>query len=184
MARGGTLYGGRRRSSVFLAALHTHSEEETLTFAGRFAALLEPGDFVALRGDLGAGKTLFVRGLVMAMGGAAEEVQSPTFTLVNRYETSPPLYHLDLYRLGEAEEELIALGLEEHFEPEGVIVAVEWAELAGSLLPGRRFEVALAPTAEGRRIDAVYLGETGQRHEAFGSFAREWLRAPERGDAP
>lgn len=170
---------------MHLAALHTHTERETLEFAKRVAALLKAGDFVALRGDLGAGKTLFVRGLVEGLGGAAEEVHSPSFTLVHRYETCPPLYHLDLYRLGEAEEELIALGFEEYFDPREAIVAVEWAELAGTLLPDRRFDIALTAVAEGRRVDVECVGEplVGRREE-LGAFAKEWLHEPRSGEAP
>ena len=165
---------------MLIAALYSRSEKETHGFAKEFASLLEPGDVVALRGGLGAGKTFFVRGLVEGLGGEPGEVHSPTFTLVHRYETRPVLYHLDLYRLEGAEEELTELGFEEYFEPREAIAAVEWAELAGSLLPPRRFDVSLAPEGEGRRIEAVWVGEPAGRRERLQAFAEKWLRAKER----
>lgn len=169
---------------MLIAALHSRSEADTHGFAREFASLLEPGDVVALRGGLGAGKTLFVRGLVEGLGGEPEEVHSPTFTLVHRYDTRPVLYHLDLYRLEGAEEELIELGFEEYFEPRGAVAAVEWAELAGWLLPPHRFDVSLAPEGEGRRIEAVWLGGSSERRERLRAFAARWLRAPESGEPP
>ena len=161
---------------MLIAALFSRSEKETHDFAKEFASLLEPGDVVALRGGLGAGKTAFVRGLVEGLGGEPGEVHSPTFTLVHRYETRPVFYHLDLYRLEGEEEELVELGFEEYFEPRDGIAAVEWAELAGSLLPARRFDVSIDPEGEGRRVKAVWVGEAAGRRERLEAFAAKWLR--------
>jgi tRNA threonylcarbamoyl adenosine modification protein YjeE len=107
-------------------------------FAAAFAAGLRPGDVVALEGDLGAGKTTFVAEVVRALGNVAE-VASPTFTFWHRYGGSPPLEHLDLYRIEDASE-LAELGLEEAFSPGG-IAFVEWADRIPGLLPARHIRV-------------------------------------------
>jgi tRNA threonylcarbamoyladenosine biosynthesis protein TsaE len=106
-------------------AFVTRSEEETSAAGERFAGRLRPGAVVLLHGDLGAGKTAFVRGLARGLGASADDVSSPTFTLIQEYRGRLRLYHVDLYRLtpGEAGE----LGLEELSDGNGV-VAVEWAE--------------------------------------------------------
>jgi len=97
------------------------------------AAELSSGGVIALIGPLGAGKTVFVKGLAKALGLSGDDATSPTFTLINEYEGPVPLYHVDLYRLEQAEE-IEELGLHEYFEGPG-IVAVEWAERAAHLLP-------------------------------------------------
>jgi tRNA threonylcarbamoyladenosine biosynthesis protein TsaE len=103
----------------------TNSEEETSAAGERLAARLRPGDVVLLQGDLGAGKTAFVRGLARGLGVPPEEVSSPTFTLIQEYRGRVPLYHVDLYRLQPVE--AADLGLDELMSRDGV-VAVEWAE--------------------------------------------------------
>lgn len=103
----------------------TNSEEETSAAGERLAARLRPGDVVLLHGDLGAGKTAFVRGLAKGLGAPPEEVSSPTFTLIQEYRGRVPLYHVDLYRLQPIE--AADLGLDELMSRDGV-VAVEWAE--------------------------------------------------------
>ena len=102
----------------------TWSEEETSAAGDRFAARMRPGDVVLLHGDLGAGKTAFVRGLARGLGASPGEVSSPTFTLVQEYRGRLMLYHVDLYRLKPIE--VADLGLDELTE--GAVVAVEWAE--------------------------------------------------------
>ena len=104
----------------------TASEEETAIAGESLAADLRPGDVVLLYGQLGAGKTAFVRGLARGLGAAPEEVSSPTFTLVQEYAgTRATLYHVDLYRL--EPREIDDLGLDEMVSGNG-IVAIEWAE--------------------------------------------------------
>ena len=105
---------------------HSASEEETRAIAARLARDLTPGAVVLLSGDLGAGKTAFVRGLAEGLGLAAAEVTSPTFTLVHEYRGGRlPLIHVDLYRL--ESREVDDLGLDELIAGDGV-VAIEWAE--------------------------------------------------------
>jgi len=111
----------------------THSEDETIDLARRFASRLGPGDVVLLEGDLGAGKTAFVRGLALGLDLDADAVSSPTFTLIQEYRGAPGLYHVDLYRLQGAE--IDDLGLDELIAGEA-IVAVEWAEKMTVQPPG------------------------------------------------
>ncbi len=104
----------------------TTGEEETVAAGEQFAATLSPGAVVLLYGQLGAGKTAFVRGLARGLGAAADEVSSPTFTIIQEYAgRTATLYHVDLYRLEPAEVD--DLGLDELVSGEG-IVAIEWAE--------------------------------------------------------
>ena len=103
----------------------SRSEEETSAAGERLAAALKPGDVVLLFGDLGAGKTAFVRGLARGLGAPPEEVSSPTFTLIQEYPGRVTLYHVDLYRL--EPKEIPDLGLEDLVLGDGV-VAIEWAD--------------------------------------------------------
>ena len=103
----------------------THSEQETAGVAATLARRLSPGTVVLLFGELGAGKTAFVRGFVEGVGIAADEVSSPTFTVIQEYGGDGRVYHVDLYRLGPDEVE--DLGLEELPE-RGGLVCIEWAD--------------------------------------------------------
>ncbi len=103
----------------------TDSEEQTSAAGERFAARLRPGDVVLLFGDLGAGKTAFVRGVAKALGASPDDVSSPTFTLIQEYRGPITLQHVDLYRLKPSEIE--GLGLDELTDGEAV-VAIEWAD--------------------------------------------------------
>ena len=103
----------------------TSSEDETFALGEKVAAALEPGTFVLLHGDLGAGKTAFVRGMAAGLGANPDDVSSPTFVLIQHYKGRTPLVHVDLYRLDSAAA-VDDLGLEELAS--GAVVAVEWAE--------------------------------------------------------
>ncbi len=103
----------------------TTSEQETFALGKRLAETLAPGTFVLLHGDLGAGKTAFVRGMAAGIGANPDEVSSPTFVLVQHYKGRLPLTHVDLYRL-ESAATVDDLGLEEMAN--GAVVAIEWAE--------------------------------------------------------
>ena len=112
----------------------TESEEETAEVARTLAATLQPGAVVLLSGQLGAGKTAFVRGLAAGLDLDPEEVSSPTFTLVHEYRGGRlTLYHADLYRLERTTAE--DLGLEERAVAEGIL-AVEWPDRLTHTLPG------------------------------------------------
>jgi tRNA threonylcarbamoyladenosine biosynthesis protein TsaE len=111
----------------------TKSELETFALGERVAATLQPGTFVLLHGDLGAGKTAFVRGLAAGLGADPEDVSSPTFVLIQHYKGRIPLIHADLYRL-ESGAAVDDLGLEELVN--GTVVAIEWAERLPRKLAG------------------------------------------------
>jgi tRNA threonylcarbamoyladenosine biosynthesis protein TsaE len=112
----------------------SNSEDETITIARELAAELQPGAILLLSGQLGAGKTAFVRGLAAGLGIDPEEVSSPTFTLVHEYRGGRlALYHADLYRLENTTAE--DLGLEEKAVAEGVL-AIEWPDRLTHPLPG------------------------------------------------
>ena len=119
----------------------TRSEEETIAVGREIAPSLTPGA-VLLIGTLGAGKTTLAKGIVEGLqAGSANDVSSPTFTLIHQYGDSKPVYHIDLYRLDE-ERQVERLGLEELFAS-GSIVLLEWAERFPSLLPKARTEIHL-----------------------------------------
>jgi tRNA threonylcarbamoyladenosine biosynthesis protein TsaE len=118
------------------------AETDTRALGRALAKHARPGDVVALEGGLGAGKTTLARGFIQHLTGPAEEVVSPTFTLVQLYDTQiAPIWHFDLYRLKNPMDAL-ELGLEDALA-EGILL-IEWPERLGPLLPQRRLEVALA----------------------------------------
>ena len=120
----------------------THSVAETEAAAARLAASFHGGEVVALHGELGAGKTQFTRGLVKGLGGEAHSVSSPTFVLLNVYDSGRlKVFHLDAYRVHGAED-FDAIGFAELLEQKGVVV-VEWPSRVESLLPARRIDVKL-----------------------------------------
>jgi tRNA threonylcarbamoyladenosine biosynthesis protein TsaE len=121
----------------------THSEEATISAGAEFARRLEPGAIVALYGDLGSGKTRFVKGISRGLG-VTETVASPTFTIVNEHRDGRiPLFHFDCYRLRSAAE-LDEIGFDEYIYGAGVCV-IEWAEVIESKLPEHRFNVRITP---------------------------------------
>jgi len=153
----------------------THQESETVAAGRRLAATLAPGATVALVGNLGAGKTAFVRGLAEGLGLAPGEVSSPTFTLVQEYRGPRTLYHVDLYRLSSAETD--DLGLEE-LSADDSVVAIEWAEKLARPVPGAltvRFEDL---GGDHRRITIERQGDSEETKGAAGGGP-----APARGPA-
>ena len=110
----------------------TVNDVETEKIGEKLADLLKPGDVIAFYGDLGAGKTTFVRGLARAMQ-AEESVSSPTFVLMHIYEGRIPIYHFDAYRLN-GTADLINIGAEEYIGTDGV-ACIEWSERVESILP-------------------------------------------------
>jgi tRNA threonylcarbamoyladenosine biosynthesis protein TsaE len=143
----------------------TSSPEQTQCLAERLGRLLQPGDVIALVGELGSGKTLFSQGL--GRGLEVPEtfyITSPTFAIINEYPGRIAFYHLDLYRVDSAAE-FSELGLEEILYGQGA-VAIEWAERLGENLPGERLEVHLAFGDETSRSLTFY---------AFGVNAKQRL---------
>lgn len=125
--------GQQRRTDLWLA-----TEQDFARFAAAFARDLQPGDVVGLSGPLGAGKTTFVKAIVQERLGG-DPVSSPTFTFWHRYEGTPPIDHLDLYRIDDPAE-VTELGLEDAFDGSSIVL-VEWWRNAPSLLPPVRYEV-------------------------------------------
>lgn len=139
--------------------------EDTERFAATLAPLLEPGTVITLHGNLGAGKTCFVRGFAKASGVDAL-VNSPTFTLINEYPGTPPLHHIDLYRLNHPDE-VISLGFDEYLNPEGITL-LEWPDKAGELIPDKHVSVSIEESPTDRRVislkaDSVVLNEMRER---------------------
>ncbi|MGH2441663.1 MAG: tRNA (adenosine(37)-N6)-threonylcarbamoyltransferase complex ATPase subunit type 1 TsaE [Chloroflexota bacterium] len=141
------------------------SEGETEALGIRLAADLTAGDMVLLTGEIGAGKSVLIRGMATGLGGAAWR-GSPTFNLIHEYDTEPPLVHIDLYRLAPAEVE--GLGLEEYTERSGCVLAIEWADRASvylrSLASGRVIDVSIAYDSDRERTIAWSIASpAGQR---------------------
>ncbi|MFH2036584.1 MAG: tRNA (adenosine(37)-N6)-threonylcarbamoyltransferase complex ATPase subunit type 1 TsaE [Candidatus Zixiibacteriota bacterium] len=124
----------------------TTSPELTMKAGEKLVAVLNSGDVIALSGPLGAGKTCLIKGIAAGLGVEETEVKSPSYTLVNEYFGSMPLYHFDLYRLKD-ESELYNIGWDEYLMRDGIMV-VEWGEKAGEQLPQNRVQ-----------IDIIILGE-------------------------
>ena len=121
--------------------LRLNSEEETRALGLEIADALEPGDIIALIGDLGTGKTALTKYIAEGLG-IKEEISSPTFTIVKEYRSGRlPLYHFDVYRLGSGEE-LLDIGAEDMLDGDGVCV-IEWADIAADVLPADSLVVKL-----------------------------------------
>ena len=129
----------------------TNSERDTLAFAGRLAGMLAPGDTVLLHGDLGAGKSVFARGVARALG-VEGAMPSPTFTLLIPYEGRHKLYHFDLYRLNDPDE-FYAAGLDEFIGGDGVAI-VEWPEMS-DIEPEPALDVQIARGGSGDADERV-----------------------------
>ena len=132
----------------------SHSVKETLRIAEEFGKTVKPGQVVLLEGDLGAGKTHFVKGFIKAFGLDPDIVNSPTFTIINEYEGTPPVYHFDFYRI-ENIEEALEIGTEEYLYGTGVCI-IEWPARVREILPDDAITIQITPIApEKRKITFV-----------------------------
>jgi len=144
--------------------IHSRSTSGTIRIGKSIGSLLLPGDVVALAGELGTGKTQFIKGLAVGLGiGKPTYISSPSFTLINEYKGKIPFYHIDLFRL-RAEKEAEDLGLEEYFQSGG-ITAIEWADRIPSLLPREMLWIQISYTGENTRSLEI-IGK-GKRYEAL-----------------
>jgi tRNA threonylcarbamoyladenosine biosynthesis protein TsaE len=129
----------------------SHSVEQTEQIAAELASRLRGGQCIAIHGDLGAGKTQFVRGILKGLGGNPRSVSSPTFVLLNIYETGRlKVYHLDAYRAG-GSDDFEAIGFAELLDDPAAIVVVEWPIRVEALLPSKRIDVTIRSTGEADR---------------------------------
>lgn len=130
--------------------IQTHSAEETRALGEKLSGRLQAGDVVVLEGELGAGKSELARGIARGLG-VKETVTSPSFTILNVYESGRiPLYHFDWYRL-ESAEELYELGMDEYLGGDGIAV-VEWAERCPEVVPEGSMRIRIEATGEDERI--------------------------------
>ena len=138
-----------KKKSIPKVSLISNSEDETKNCAKRFSQNLKPGDIVLLQGDLGAGKTTFVKGLAEALKFTPKKVNSPTFVIMNYYKGKWPIYHFDLYRL-EKLKEIETLDFDEYFYGQGISL-IEWPERLGDHKPKEYYLVELKHEGEGQR---------------------------------
>lgn len=148
--------------------IRTNDSGKTQALGEKLAPLVGAGDIIALRGELGAGKTEFVRGLARGLGVSPELVSSPTFALVHEYAGRLTLIHIDLYRLDRVEGDFL-LELEEFFFGPYVTV-IEWSERLGGALPGEYLEISLSWDGEQSR-DLIFRGNGRRGRELLTGLA-------------
>jgi tRNA threonylcarbamoyladenosine biosynthesis protein TsaE len=130
--------------------------DDTMNIGLWLGRILRPGDVVGLYGELGAGKTVMVKGIARAFGIEERDIISASFTIISQYPVTPPFSHIDLYRIG-TDEDVAELGLWEHIGGDGVTV-IEWAERAEAVLPDDMIKVRLMPVDKNIReivIDGI-----------------------------
>lgn len=143
-----------------MKSLTVENLQETQALGRRLGKLLSAGDMICMNGDLGAGKTAFVQAVAEGIG-VAEDVTSPTYTIINEYEGPVPVYHFDVYRILELEE-MYDIGYEEYFFGEGICL-VEWADQVRELLPDERLWIEITRVDEHRR--RFVFEPSGDRYE-------------------
>jgi len=137
------------------------SPEQTFNLGHQFGARLEGGEILLLSGPLGAGKTIFVKGICSALGIDEEEVTSPSFTLVNPYNGRLRLYHLDLYRLDEGASAAHAVDLDDLLADETAVIVIEWAERMGAYpLPDSVWRIEIAGDGDDARKISINPGSS------------------------
>jgi tRNA threonylcarbamoyladenosine biosynthesis protein TsaE len=140
----------------------TDSPEQTFNLGFQLGARLQGGEILLLSGPLGAGKTLFVKGICSALGIEEEDVTSPSFTLVNPYDGRLRLYHLDLYRLDEGASAAHAVDLDDLLADESSVIVIEWAERMGAYpLPDNVWNIEISGDGEDARRIVVEAKRKG-----------------------
>ena len=137
--------------------MFSHNEEELIEWGRRLGSLLQEQDVLILTGDLGAGKTTFTKGLARGLG-IKQMIKSPTYTIVREYEGRLPLYHLDVYRIGEDPD---SIDLDDFLFGEGVTV-IEWGELLEGSLPDDYLKLTILKKADGRELVFESKGRRSQ----------------------
>jgi tRNA threonylcarbamoyladenosine biosynthesis protein TsaE len=134
-------------------------EVETFKLGEWLGKDLKGGEVILLRGDLGAGKTLFTKGIIRGLDYDPDEVTSPSFTLVNRYEARLRVYHIDLYRLADDGSAASAVGLEDILNEETAVTIIEWAERLGNYnLPDKQITVEIEGVGDDPRVIKIRRG--------------------------
>ena len=137
----------------------SNSYEETQKIAADFAKTLKEGDVLCMYGDLGVGKTAFVQGLAKGLE-IDEPITSPTFTIVNEYSGTLPLYHFDVYRIADSDE-MYEIGYEEYVYGDGLSV-IEWPQLIDDILPEKRYDIEIAKDYDkGENYRTIEIKEVG-----------------------
>jgi tRNA threonylcarbamoyladenosine biosynthesis protein TsaE len=142
--------------------IESHAPADTLALARRLASVAAPGDIIALRGELGAGKTVFAKGFGDGLGVTGTTVASPSFILMAEHRGRLPLFHIDLYRL-EGPRDAIDGGLLDERQASGVTL-IEWPERLGDALPERRLDVAIDVSGDTDRSIGIAAGEGLERY--------------------
>jgi tRNA threonylcarbamoyladenosine biosynthesis protein TsaE len=137
----------------------SNSTEETFQLGAQIGTKLNGGEILLLSGQLGAGKTVFVKGLASSLGLDAQEVTSPTFTLVNPYTGRVPFFHIDLYRLDKGASAAHAIDIDELLMDERAVLVIEWAERLGNYpLPYNRWAIVISGDGDDQRKIQITAG--------------------------
>ena len=142
----------------------SNSELETKQLAKKLASKLNLGDIIVLSGELGSGKTKFTEG-ILSYFNLSDEISSPTFTIVNEYDTkNVPIYHFDVYRLEDADE-FLAIGGEEYFE-KGICI-IEWGEIIQDILPKDYIKISFSRNNENENIRNLTIETFGTKYDKY-----------------
>ena len=161
-----------------MGPLNSSSADETFALGVALGEALLPGDFVGLSGQLGAGKTLFSRGVAQGAGVPLDDVSSPTYSILQSYRGRLPLHHADLYRLA-SDDELYATGYFDLLDAGDSAFLVEWVDQISSALPGDALRVSIeVPSSDARTL---HLKTSGPKSEAL---LQRWLTRAGRAAAP
>lgn len=146
--------------------IETRSPEETFALGKKIGEMARPGEIYTLTGDLGVGKTVFTQGVAAGLG-ITEPVSSPTFTIIQEYDSGRlPFYHFDVYRIGDIEE-MDEIGYDDYFFGQGICL-IEWANLIEEILPENRREIVIEKDLE-KGFDYRRITITGGKDEDFRS---------------
>ncbi|MFB3894836.1 MAG: tRNA (adenosine(37)-N6)-threonylcarbamoyltransferase complex ATPase subunit type 1 TsaE [bacterium] len=144
--------------------MQTNSAEQTRKLGNQLSVILTGGEVIALVGELGSGKTIFVHGLAAGLG-ISESVHSPSFTILNEYAGRLRLYHFDFYRL-KSEEEVWNLGWQDYLTNSGIVV-VEWADRFPRVLPEERLEIRFTPDMDGANKRNITFTPIGVKYRSL-----------------
>ena len=148
------------------------SVEKTNSLGRELGSVMRAGDMIALSGELGAGKTTFVKALATGLGISEDDVSSPSYTLLNEYDGRIPMYHFDLYRL-EGADDVDDLGFDEYMDGDGLAV-VEWADVAPQILPSEYLEIKIM--IKGKESRNLELKGIGERYVKLVEHLREDMK--------